>query len=115
MPGVAGGGVLGPGRYLSAPTEPRPLELLFDDVVGYTREWKLAGEPAGPAAPTMFCAQAGVVHRSGRVAATVTVSAFEPADENEARTVAANVARSLRLTPAPEETVTDPLSVAPSR
>lgn len=89
------------GGYISQPSEPRPLELVFDDSVGLIREWKLRVEPVGPDAASLFCAQAVIVSQSRQVAATVNVSAFEPADEDEIRRVAAEVGRSLRLAPLP--------------
>lgn len=88
----------GESAYLSPPTELRPLELVFDDVVGFTREWRLSPEHG----PGMFCAQALVVSTSRQVTASVTVSAFEPADDDEVRTVAAAVARTLRLAAVPD-------------
>lgn len=103
VPGVPAPAVPGGATYIAPPSEPRPLELVFGDAAGFTREWRLRIEPPGPAA-SMFCAQAVVVNRPPRVVATVTVSAFEPADEDGLRSVAADVARSLRLAAPPQGT-----------
>lgn len=100
--GRLGSGAPRPSRYLSPPSRPVRLDLLFDDVVGFGREWKLA--LPGSDGVSMFCAQAVVVAPPQQVVVTVDVVALEPADENEVRGMAALVARSLRLTATTDET-----------
>jgi hypothetical protein len=60
----------------------------------------LAVEPTVPATG-LFCVQAVVVPLSSPVLATVNVTAFDPADQDELRGVATTVARSLRLVTVP--------------
>ena len=87
----------GPGRDLRE--EARAL-LIDDAVTAFVRERRLPVELVSDRDDiTMYEAQAFVTPRDGGPTATVSVATLDPAREDEARSVAGFVARSIRFVP----------------